>query len=216
MNLNINAFVIRSMIVGFVAMTALETTAHSMFKSTTSNESVFDDCVVEDIAIREWDKNEPHFYQKFLKCNSSDDHDHEIWVYTTASDDIVVKMFLEPFFRNKKSTFAALKANITWSEYTYINAEGELITRNIKGFFIDGSKTIKVTMSSPTDILDDLAEDDEFQYEVELNGKKSVKILEFDGASDAIEEFRKRVKSLQESNKNLHQGRSGQQSTTSN
>lgn len=203
------------MIVGFVAMTASETTAHEMFKSTTSNESVFDDCVVQDIAIREWDKNEPFFHEIFLKCNSSDEQDHEIWVSATASDDIVVKMFLEPFFRNKKSTFAALKANITWSEYTYINAEGELITRNIKGFFIDGSKTIKVTMSSPTDILDDLAEDDEFQYEVELNGKKSVKILEFDGASDAIEEFRKRVKSLQESNKNLHQDRSGQQSTTS-
>jgi len=70
-------------------------------------------------------------------------------------------------------------------------------------------------MSSPADILDDLAEDDEFQYKVELNGKKSVKILEFDGASNAIEEFRKRVKSLQDSNKNLHQDRSGRQSTTS-
>ena len=215
MNMNIKTFVIRSMLVCFVAMTASETTAHEMFKSTTSNESVFDDCVVQDEAIREWGNDEPHLYQTFLKCESSDEYDHEIWVYATASDDIVVKIFLEPFFRNKKSTFAALQANIRWSEYTYINGERKSITRNIKGFYIDGSKKIKVTMSSPKDILDDLAEDEEFQYEVELNGKKGVKILEFNGASNAIEEFRKRVKSLQESNKNLHQDRSGQQSTTS-
>ncbi|MCY3627051.1 MAG: hypothetical protein OXG88_05370 [Gammaproteobacteria bacterium] len=163
-------------------------------EETSANESIFEDCIVKDITLKWPDDSEEHGTK--MQCESGT-HLVIVGVPHEEPDRIRIDIYLDRF--RFWSTDDDTPPYFKGIDDEWDPEEGESVYRS----FIWNLKISSKETYKPKDILNDLAEDEEVKFEFEAYDQKHVNTVEFDGAEEAVKEFRKRVKSLQEtSNEN--------------
>jgi len=186
---------------------------------TPLNESIYGDCIVQDVAWKqkvefpanEFDWSEGNSTE--LNCESGN-RSITVSINNEEPDGIWISIYLDTNVENfkpvlKADTAPSLFGSITeeTSDFQSERVRQVIVNGEIE-FRFSGSKQVKVKVSSketytPSDILNNLAENGELKFEFETNTHTHEKTVEFDGANNAANEFLKRVKSLQTtSNKN--------------
>ncbi len=185
-----------------------------------SNEAIYGDCEVQDVTWKYDDeryravyKDEDVYgseeYETKLRCEV-ELRRFEVSVLHEDPDRIGIEIYLDRDFKNFRpvlndSTAPSLTGHISDNNSSFESEElRRVINKGESDFRFKGFKQVKVKISSkesykPKDILDVLVEDEELIFEYEINGHQHVKTVKFDGAKNAVKEFRKRFKSLQES-----------------
>ena len=186
---------------------------------TPSNESIYGDCIVQDIAWKqkvefpanEFDWSEGNSTE--MNCESGN-RSITVSIVNEKPDRIWIGIYLDGDFHNfkpvlKADTAPSLSGSITEEKSDFLSQRvRQVIVNGEIDFRFSGPQQVKVKVSSketykPNDILNDLAENGELKFEFETNAHTHEKTVEFDGANDAVKEFRKRIKSLQKtSNEN--------------
>ncbi|MYF52547.1 MAG: hypothetical protein F4166_01770 [Gammaproteobacteria bacterium] len=124
-----------------------------------------------------------------MQCES-DNHQFILWVDHSEPEWIDFELKLDGFEFGQNDTHVTSKIYLAgW--YTEANAQ----TGNIENLIVSSTETFTLK-----DILNDLAEDKELKFAYKANDEKYVDTVDFDGAKEAVTEFRKLVKSLQNSN----------------
>ncbi|MXX95756.1 MAG: hypothetical protein F4039_04635 [Gammaproteobacteria bacterium] len=184
----------------------------------TSNEAIFGDCEVQDITWKYDDERYRDYYveedvygseenETILRCEVGLRR-FEVQVLHEEPDQIRIDIYLDRDFKNFKpvlndSTAPSLTGHVSDNNSSFKSEElGRVINQGESDFWFKGFKQVKVKIDSkesykPKDILSDFAEDDELIFEYKINAHQHVKTLKFDGAKNAVKEFRKRFKSLQ-------------------
>ncbi|MXX95758.1 MAG: hypothetical protein F4Y65_08755 [Gammaproteobacteria bacterium] len=171
----------------------------SLAESSTSNESIYGDCTVLDrtmkYAKRHYLRDDDeevdmvHWHVTKMQCES-DNHQFILWVDHSEPEWIDFELKLDGFEFGQNDTHVTSKIYLAgW--YTEANAQ----TGNIENLIVSSTETFTLK-----DILNDLAEDKELKFAYKANDEKYVDTVDFDGAKEAVTEFRKLVKSLQNSN----------------
>jgi len=182
-----------------------------------SNEAIYGDCEVQDIT---WKYDDESYrlvdedvygseeYATILRCEVGLRR-FEVLVLHEEPDRIRIDIYIDRDFKNFRpvlndSTAPSLTGHISNNNSSFKSEElGRVINNGESDFRFKGFKQVKVKIDSkesykPKDILSDFAEDDELIFEYEINAHQHVKTVKFDGAKNAVREFRKRFKSLQE------------------
>jgi len=160
-------------------------------QSYPSNESNYEDCTVKDITV----EGGPYTYivgdhTKTEMVCESDNHQLNLWVDHSEPQWIDFELKLDRFQFWRSGIDLTSKIDFSgW--YTEENAE----TGNTEKLKISATETYTLK-----DILNDLAEDKELKFAYKANDEKYVDTVNFDGTKEAVTEFRKLVKSLQNSN----------------
>ncbi len=135
-------------------------------------------------------------------------------LHKKEGDRIRIEIHLDIDLKNftpvlNDSTAPSLMGHISHNNSYFQAVEwGRVINKGESDFEFKAFDDVKVKIDSkesykPNDILNDLAENGELKFEFETNDHTHEKTVEFDGANDAVKEFRKRIKSLRKtSNEN--------------
>jgi len=171
-----------------------------------SNEVIYGDCLVRDFTWKNDHLNEEselygtEEHMTEMRCEKGV-HIFTVRVTHEQPEWIRIDINLERFSvtHNPYST-PFLNGFVTNEKISFETYDPQLLFEGGTGF-----KKIDVKISSretykPSDILNDLGEDEALKFESEYNDKKLAQTFEFDGAKNAVKEFRKRIISLQEPN----------------
>ncbi|MCY3627050.1 MAG: hypothetical protein OXG88_05365 [Gammaproteobacteria bacterium] len=167
-----------------------------------SNESIHGDCVVQDVTLK-WDdegyremEEEYDFEEYATEMNCELENRKVIVSVRHAKPDWI-------HFRVELGRFYLWRRNS--DDTTLLDLDGWDSGDEARNFDnAGGIKNIIISLQetyNTKDFFDDLADDEKLKLEFEGNDQKIyIYNLEFDGAKNAVKEFRKRVKSLQEPN----------------